>query len=167
MVAAVALRCWISGAVPSRPDAAIRHSCLTTSNESVTYHCVDAVAQALADPIRRDLLRMLGGRNHTAGALAGAFSVSRPAVSRHLRVLREAGLVRDTMRGREYQLIVAALDELEANVQAHRAPAIDWERRFAALETEVYRVRNQRRGAARHAAALHPMTSPATKKESA
>jgi DNA-binding transcriptional ArsR family regulator len=130
---------------------------------------VDAVAQALADPIRRDLLRMLAGRTYTAGALSGAFSVSRPAVSRHLRVLREAGLVRDAMRGRtrEYQLVVAALDELEAYLQALRAPAIDWERRFAALETEVYRVRNQRRGTARNAAPLHANTPRKTKQESA
>lgn len=113
---------------------------------------MDAVAQALADPIRRDILRMLSRRTHTAGALVGAFSVSRPAVSRHLRVLREAGLVRDAMHGRhrEYQLVVAALDELEAYLQGLRAPSpsIDWERRFAALETEVYRVRNKRRTAA-------------------
>jgi DNA-binding transcriptional ArsR family regulator len=129
---------------------------------------VDAVAQALADPIRRDILRMLSHRNHTAGELDGAFSVSRPAVSRHLRVLREAGLVRDTARGRnrEYQLVVAALDELEAYLAALRTQSIDWERRFAALETEVYRVRNQRRGAASHAAA-QIQTSPKTKKESA
>jgi DNA-binding transcriptional ArsR family regulator len=110
---------------------------------------------------------MLGSRGHTAGELAGAFSVSRPAVSRHLRVLREAGLVRDTIRGRyrEYQLVVAALDQLEAYVRELRAPPIDWERRLAALKTEVYRVRNQRRGAA--SAARHIVTSPKTKKESA
>lgn len=108
---------------------------------------MDAVAQALADPIRRDILRMLGKRNQTAGDLAGAFSVSRPAVSRHLRVLREAGLIRDTVRGRhrEYELVLSALDELEAYIVTLRTPAIDWERRFAALETEVFRVRNQRR----------------------
>jgi DNA-binding transcriptional ArsR family regulator len=126
---------------------------------------VDAVAQALADPIRRDILRMLRGRRHTAGALAGAFSVSRPAVSRHLRVLREAGLVVDTIIGREreYELVVAALDELEAYIQALRAPAIDWERRMAALETEVYRVRNKRRAAV----PAQTATSTDTKKESA
>jgi DNA-binding transcriptional ArsR family regulator len=126
---------------------------------------VDAVAQALADPIRRDLLRMLSERSQTAGAMAAAFAVSRPAVSRHLRVLREAGLVRDSLRGRhrEYQLVAAALDDLAAYVQALRAPSIDWERRFAALETEVYRVRNQRRGAA--ARKMAPATS--AKKESA
>lgn len=130
---------------------------------------MDAVAQAIADPIRRDILRMLCRRNHTAGELDGAFSVSRPAVSRHLRVLREAGLVRDTVRGRhrEYQLVVAAFDALHAYLEELRAPAIDWERRFAALETEVYRVRNQRRSATRHAAAVQTVTSPKTKKESA
>lgn len=129
---------------------------------------MDAVAQALADPIRRDILRMLGRGNHEAGALAGAFSVSRPAVSRHLRVLREAGLVRDTIRGRhrEYELVVAALDELEAYLQELRSPSIDWERRFAALETEVYRVK-KRRSAARPAADVQPVTSPKTKQESA
>jgi DNA-binding transcriptional ArsR family regulator len=129
---------------------------------------MDAVAQALADPIRRDILRMLSRRNHTAGELDGAFSVSRPAVSRHLRVLREAGLVRDTVRGRhrEYQLVVTAFDELQAFLEELRAPSIDWERRFAALETEVYRVRNQRRGAARHPPAVHAEASPKSKKES-
>ena len=130
---------------------------------------MDVVAQALADPIRRDLLRMLGARNHTAGELAGAFSVSRPAVSRHLRVLREAGLVRDTSNGRlrEYQLVVSALDPLAAYINELRAAAIDWERRFAALETEVFRVRNQRRRAARAAADVSSPPIPKTKQESA
>ena len=129
---------------------------------------MDAIAQALADPIRRDILRMLGARNRTAGELAGAFSVSRPAVSRHLRVLREAGLVRDTSSGRlrEYQLVVSALDSLAAYIQELRAPAIDWERRFAALETEVFRVRNQRRSAARKAADVFSTPLPKTKQES-
>ncbi len=111
---------------------------------------VDAVAQALADPIRRDILRMVRDRAMAAGAIAAAFSVSRPAVSRHLRVLREAGLVRDELRGRErvYQIDVAALAELEAFLQdLHATVASDWERRFMALETEVHRVRRQRKRA--------------------
>jgi DNA-binding transcriptional ArsR family regulator len=110
---------------------------------------MDAVAQALADPIRRDILRMLRDGTAAAGAIAGAFSVSRPAVSRHLRVLREARLVRDELRGRErvYGLTLEALAELEAFLRELRAPST-WERRLMALETEVYRVRRQRRGAA-------------------
>jgi DNA-binding transcriptional ArsR family regulator len=108
---------------------------------------MDAVAAALADPIRRDILRMLRTRVATAGAIAGAFSVSRPAVSRHLRVLRHAGLVRDEVRGREreYRLELAALDELAAFLTDLRVDAAGWERRFAALETEVFRVRNRNR----------------------
>lgn len=115
---------------------------------------MDAVAQALADPIRRDILRMLRDREVTAGAIAGAFDVSRPAVSRHLRVLREAGLVRDELRGRErvYRLELAALAPLEAYLQELHAPRT-WERRFMALETEVYRVRQQRRSHERAAPA--------------
>nr|WP_231864339.1 metalloregulator ArsR/SmtB family transcription factor [Sorangium cellulosum] len=107
---------------------------------------MDAVAQALADPIRREILRMLRDRTATAGAIAGAFPVSRPAVSRHLRVLREAGLVRDVQCGREreYRLELGALAELEAFLRELHAPS-PWHRRFDALETEVHRVGRQRR----------------------
>ncbi|HTN83467.1 MAG TPA: metalloregulator ArsR/SmtB family transcription factor [Sorangium sp.] len=110
---------------------------------------MDAVAQALADPIRREILRMLRGRTASAGSIAGAFPVSRPAVSRHLRVLREAGLVRDVQRGREreYSLDLGALAELEAFLRELREES-PWHRRFDALETEVHRVGRQRRMAA-------------------
>ena len=118
----------------------------TKRNTSVTHRYVDAVAQAIADPIRRDILRMVRDRALAAGAIAGAFSVSRPAVSRHLRVLREAGLVRDELRGRErvYHIELAALAELEAFLQElHTTVASEWERRFMALETEVHRVKRE------------------------
>jgi DNA-binding transcriptional ArsR family regulator len=106
---------------------------------------VDAVAQALADPIRREILVMLREVPRTAGAIAEAFPVSRPAVSRHLRVLREAGLVRDTVNGREheYALALEALAPLEAFLTRLRGPGV-WSRRLDALETEVHRVRRQR-----------------------
>lgn len=108
---------------------------------------MDAITQTLAHPIRRDILRMVRDRAMTAGAIAGAFSVSRPAVSRHLRVLREAGLVRDKLRGRErvYEIEFAALAALEAFLQELQALVeSEWERPFMALETEVHRVRRQR-----------------------
>jgi DNA-binding transcriptional ArsR family regulator len=109
---------------------------------------MDAVAQALADPIRRDILRMLRGHPANAGSIAGAFSVTRPAISRHLRVLREAGLVRDEVVGRErsYTLALDSLAELEAFLAELRAPE-RWERRLMALETEVHRVKGKRRRA--------------------
>jgi DNA-binding transcriptional ArsR family regulator len=111
----------------------------------VTYFAVDAVAQALADPIRREILVMLREKPRTAGAIAETFTVSRPAVSRHLRVLREAGLVRDTVSGREreYALALDALAPLEAFLARLRGPSV-WSRRLDALETEVHRVRRRR-----------------------
>ncbi len=107
---------------------------------------MDAVAQALADPIRREILLLLRDRNVTAGAIAERFPVSRPAVSRHLRVLREAGLVRDDKRGRErcYRLDLAPLGELETFLRRLHTPS-DWSQRFDALATEVHRVRARRR----------------------
>jgi DNA-binding transcriptional ArsR family regulator len=52
-----------------------------------------AVFRAIADPTRREILRLLRGGKHTVGELASNFSTSRPAISRHLRLLRSAGLV--------------------------------------------------------------------------
>ena len=130
---------------------------------------MDTLAQALADPIRRDILRMLRTRPVTAGAIAGAFSVSRPAVSRHLRVLREAGLVRDEVQGREreYHLELAALEPLAAFIHELRTQASEWERRFAALETEVFRVRNRKRRAAPTTVSAIPVTDRTDSKETA
>lgn len=53
----------------------------------------DAVFRAIADPTRREILSLLRGRQRTVGEIAGNFRVSRPAISKHLRLLRSAGLV--------------------------------------------------------------------------
>ena len=102
---------------------------------------------ALADPVRREIVELLAAGEAGAGEIAERFPVSRPAVSRHLRVLRVAGLVRDELRGREreYRLDLAPLDELVGFVDELRADAAGWERRFLALETEVHRVKHRRR----------------------
>ncbi|TMR91749.1 ArsR/SmtB family transcription factor [Nonomuraea basaltis] len=75
----------------------------------------DHVFTALASPARRELLRLLleeGGQ--PAGRLAERFDMSRPSVSEHLRVLRDAGLVAETRKGRErhYRLEPAPLMEI-------------------------------------------------------
>lgn len=112
---------------------------------------MDDVAGALADPVRREILLMLRGTTLTAGEIAGRFAISRPAISRHLRVLRETGLVRDELAGRRrlYSLDPAPLAELAEWIALLRAPA-GWEHRLDALETEVHRTRREReRGAER------------------
>lgn len=59
------------------------------------------VYQAIADPTRRAILDRLRAGPANAGSLAAAFEQSRPAISKHVRVLREAGLVSETRQGRE------------------------------------------------------------------
>ncbi|WP_051807603.1 metalloregulator ArsR/SmtB family transcription factor [Actinoplanes subtropicus] len=107
---------------------------------------MDEVAGAIADPVRREILLMLRGEPLSAGQIADRFAISRPAVSRHLRVLREAGLVRDTADGRRrvYELVTAPLAELAGWLTRLTGPA-GWQHRLDALETEVYRTRRERR----------------------
>lgn len=111
------------------------------------------VARAIADPVRREILTMLAGAPRSAGAIAAAFDVSRPAISRHLRVLREHGLVGDEVVGRQrvYRLDLTPLAPLEGWLaslhKAASAPAAadSWGPRLDALETEVARTRRDRR----------------------
>jgi len=90
---------------------------------------MEAVATAVADPIRRRVLELVRDRDVPAGELADAFPVSRPAVSRHLRVLREAGLVRERREGRLrlYRADPAPLAELREWLERY------WDDRLDAL----------------------------------
>jgi DNA-binding transcriptional ArsR family regulator len=107
---------------------------------------VDEVAGAIADPVRREILLMLRDEPLSAGQIADRFAISRPAVSRHLRVLREAGLVRDSAEGRRrvYTLVTAPLDDLAGWLEQLKRPS-GWQHHLDALETEVYRTRRERR----------------------
>jgi DNA-binding transcriptional ArsR family regulator len=105
---------------------------------------VDAVLHALADQSRRTVVEALGQGEATAGELAALLPIARPGVSRHLRVLREAGLVdvrRDAQR-RVYSLRPEPLAELDDWLARYRSL---WEQRFHALHTEVARGNRQRR----------------------
>lgn len=72
--------------------------------------------KALADPIRQQIVEILAEEPSTVSALVASFEVSRPAISRHLRVLRENGLVEETPSGRErvYRLRPEVLQEASA-----------------------------------------------------
>lgn len=88
---------------------------------------------ALADPTRRKIVEMLGKGERAAGDIADRFAISGPAISQHLKVLREAKLVAVRVEGqrRIYSLDPAGLDEIDdwlANVRRF------WKRRLDALE---------------------------------
>ena len=59
------------------------------------------VFQAIADPVRRDIIELLAEQSLTVNAVAEKFKVSRPAISKHLKILQECGLVTMTKQGRE------------------------------------------------------------------
>ena len=69
--------------------------------------------KALADPIRREILNLLKKGRMPAGEITAHFSVSAPAISRHLSVLKEADLIRDTREGKfiYYESTTSVLEE--------------------------------------------------------
>src|SRR5687768_1232141 len=91
---------------------------------------------ALADPTRRRIVELLAVRERTAGELVEEFDMSAPAISQHLNVLREAGLVVTRAEGqtRVQSLNPAGLDEVETWLEKTRAV---WSRRLDALEREL------------------------------
>lgn len=105
---------------------------------------MDAVLQALADPSRRTVLKILRDHPATAGELAHALPIARPGVSRHLRVLREAGLVdvRQDAQRRIYRLRPETLAEVDDWLEDYRAL---WQNRLDALHTEITRGKKEQR----------------------
>ncbi|MGH3501710.1 MAG: ArsR/SmtB family transcription factor [Nocardioidaceae bacterium] len=94
--------------------------------------------EALADDTRRSIVEVLADGERTAGELAAMFSISRPGVSRHLRVLRDAGLVRAAPQAqrRIYRLDPQGLAQIDGWLDQFRR---FWSQRLDALETEVAR----------------------------
>ena len=113
------------------------------------------VLAALADPVRREIVELLATGERGAGEIAERFPVTRPAISRHLRVLREAGLVTSEVdaQRRVYRLERAPLARLDAWLDAFRPlPGRGAEEavalpglanRLDALDTEIRRGRRR------------------------
>ena len=99
--------------------------------------------RALADESRRTMLDALARGPATAGELAGMLPIARPGVSRHLRVLREAGLVevRQDAQRRVYSLRPQPLAEVDDWLGRYRAL---WQQRLDALHTEIARGKRER-----------------------
>ena len=104
-------------------------------NRSVTYSA-EATFHALADPTRRAVLDLLRQGAQPAGKIAGAFPVSRPAISKHLRQLRRARLVVEHRRGRHryYQLNAEPLKAVDSWIDRYRT---FWQANLAGLKAFV------------------------------
>ena len=105
---------------------------------------MEAALRALADDSRRTMLETLAGGPATAGELAALVPIARPGVSRHLRVLREAGLVdvRQEAQRRVYSLRPQPLTEVNDWLSRYLSL---WEHRLDALHSEIARGKRKRR----------------------
>jgi DNA-binding transcriptional ArsR family regulator len=102
---------------------------------SVTYSAEDTF-YALADPTRRAVLDLLRRGSQPAGQIASAFPVSRPAISKHLRLLRQARLVKERREGRNwfYELNPKPLKAVDSWLEQYR---VFWQANLASLKSFV------------------------------
>jgi DNA-binding transcriptional ArsR family regulator len=100
----------------------VTYSAAQTSGGRTSEKIAEATFQALADPTRRAVLDLLRRGSQPAGQIASAFPVSRPAISKHLRLLRRAHLVREHREGRHrvYQLNPEPLRAVDSWIEQYR-----------------------------------------------
>jgi DNA-binding transcriptional ArsR family regulator len=103
---------------------------------------MEASLKAIAEPRRRQILRLVRDDELSAGEIAAQFDVTRPAISQHLNVLKEAGLVTERRNGtrRLYRARPEGLGELKAFLEEF------WDERLDALTREAERKESGRRG---------------------
>jgi DNA-binding transcriptional ArsR family regulator len=103
---------------------------------------MEAALRAIAEPRRRRILELVGGRELSAGEIASHFEVTRPAISQHLGVLKEAGLVHERRNGtqRLYRARPQGLAELKAFLDGF------WDEKLEALQREAEREEKEKRG---------------------
>jgi DNA-binding transcriptional ArsR family regulator len=96
---------------------------------------MEAALRAIAEPRRRRILELVGARELSAGEIASHFEVTRPAISQHLGVLKEAGLVDERRNGtqRLYRARPQGLAELKAFLDGF------WDEKLEALQREAER----------------------------
>ena len=103
---------------------------------------MEAALKAIAAPHRRTILRLVSGGELSAGEIAANFDLTRPAISQHLSVLKEAGLVNERRNGtrRLYRARPEGLGELKAFLEEF------WDERLEALKREAEREERSKHG---------------------
>ena len=101
---------------------------------------MEAALRAIAEPRRRQILELVRERELSAGAIASQFDVTRPAISQHLGVLKEAGLVDERRNGtqRLYRARPQGLSELKTFLDGF------WDAKLEALQREAEREERKR-----------------------
>jgi len=102
------------------------------------------VFQAIADPTRRAILGLLAVQSLSLNAVAGHFDISRPAISKHVKILEECGLISISQEGRERycEARIESLDEVSEWIAQYRK---HWEKRFDSLEAYLHQLKKERK----------------------
>jgi len=104
--------------------------------EILTYYMLQTrrdVFQAIADPTRRGIINLVARQSLNLNAIAEKFDVSRPAISQHIKILMECGLIQVRQQGRE-RYCEAKLTELREVADWVEQYRLLWEERFDAMD---------------------------------
>ena len=103
------------------------------------------VFQAIADPTRRDIIGLIAKQTMTPNAVAESFDVSRQAISKHIKILAECGILTVAIEGREYYYSVEPkkLAEVAEWIEPFRKM---WEQRFDRLDNVLHKLKSKKNG---------------------
>ena len=102
------------------------------------------VFQAIADPTRREIINLIAHKNLNLNAVAENFDISRPAISKHIKILTECGLISINQQGRERycEAQLDKLNEVSDWVEQYRK---FWEEKFDALELYLNKLQKDKK----------------------
>ncbi|MEO1484274.1 MAG: metalloregulator ArsR/SmtB family transcription factor [Bacteroidota bacterium] len=101
------------------------------------------VFQAIADPLRRDMITLLAQESLTINQVADQFEVSRPAVSKHLKILEECGIISITNQGRERYCTIQPKQLIPAFLWIDQYKSL-WEEKLDNFENYINQLKNER-----------------------
>lgn len=102
------------------------------------------VFQAIADPTRRAIIGMIANDSHNLNSIADNFDMSRQAISLHVKILTECGLINIKQQGRE-RICEAKLDKLSEISMWIDQYRQHWENKFDSLETYLHQLKKERK----------------------
>lgn len=103
------------------------------------------VFQAIADPTRRDIISLISKKPMTPNTVADSFNLSRQAVSKHIRILAECGLLSLQVQGREYYYTIQPKKLAQAAEWLEPFRRM-WDERFAKLDTVLNKLKSKKNG---------------------
>ncbi|MBW1297215.1 ArsR/SmtB family transcription factor [Aquimarina litoralis] len=100
------------------------------------------VFQAIADPVRRDIISILANQTLSVNAIAEKFDISRPAISKHLKILEECGIISINQKGRERYCLIQPQNLLPAFLWIDQYKNL-WEEKLDSFEDYLYKLQSK------------------------